>query len=166
MILAMDVHYAGDGGTVAGVAFERWTDARAARGFTTVIPQVAPYVPGEFYRRELPCLLALLREHALAPECLVIDGHVTLDAQGRPGLGKHLYDALGAATAVVGIAKTPFAGLGDEHAVLRGDSRRPLYVTCAGLTLAEAKGHVAAMHGAHRLPTLPGLVDRLCRSGG
>lgn len=49
------------------------------------MPVAAEYLPGEFYRRELPPLLAVIpRSSALA--LIVVDGYVDLDAAGRPAL--------------------------------------------------------------------------------
>ena len=94
---------------------------------------------------------------------VVVDGHVWLGAnESRPGLGAHLYRALGASIAVVGVAKNSFAG-NQAIAVLRGQSKRPLYVTAAGTDVADAADAVRAMHGAHRIPTLLHQVDRLAR---
>jgi deoxyribonuclease V len=53
---------------------------------TAVVPEVAPYRPGEFSRRELPPLRAVL--HGIAGlGLLVVDGYANLDSRGRPGLG-------------------------------------------------------------------------------
>lgn len=163
MILAVDVHYTDPGAVAAGVSFDDWGDAQPARTCISRFDAVEPYEPGAFYRRELPCLLGLLCEHDLQPDIIVVDGHVFLDDEGRPGLGKHLFDALDGRVPVIGVAKTAFVGIGEDHALLRGDSTRPLYVTAAGVPLAAAKSHVAAMHGAHRLPTLLKAADHACR---
>lgn len=163
MILAVDVHYPARGAVAAGVLFGDWTDAAPTATCVSRFDHVEDYVPGAFYRRELPCILGLLREHALTPACIVIDGHVVLDHDGRPGLGQHLFDALDGRIPVIGVAKTAFVGIGPDSEVLRGDSRRPLYVTCAGMPLENAKASVHTMHGAHRLPTLLKAVDALCR---
>ncbi len=120
-----------------------------------------PYVPGDFWRRELPSLLQVLEGDA--PDVIVVDGYVWLDDAGRKGLGAHLHEALG--FPVVGIAKTAFAGSAHARAVLRGGSVLPLYVTSVGLPLDEAADRVLAMHGPHRLPTLVSLADRAARSG-
>ena len=61
---------------------------------------------GEFYRRELPCLLAVL-QNIPKPDVIVIDGYVWLGS-GHSGLGAHLYDALNQTGAVVGVAKSRF----------------------------------------------------------
>jgi deoxyribonuclease V len=124
---------------------------------------VAPYEPGAFYKRELPCLLEVL---GLAPgplDAVIVDGYVWLSRDGRPGLGARLFEALGGRTAVVGVAKTSFAGADFAAPVQRGASARPLYVTAAGMDANEAADRVREMAGAHRIPELLKRVDRLCR---
>jgi len=163
MILAVDVHYRETTAQVAGVAFHEWSDAQPAARFSTRTPIAAGYRPGEFYRRELPSILALLREHHLQPETILIDGFVYLDGDFRPGLGRHLYDALDGSTVVIGVAKRPFHGIPERHQLKRGGSLRPLYVTSAGIPLEIARRRVEAMHGPYRLPTLLKLADRESR---
>lgn len=163
MLLAVDVHYGTQLATTAGVSFDDWGAAEPLGCFVAEVAQVAAYVPGEFFQRELPCILHLLQETGVQPDCILIDGYVYLDGVSRPGLGKHLFDALGGRTKVVGVAKTAFAGIDAGYQVLRGGSSRPLYVTCIGEELSVAKAGVAAMHGEHRIPTLLRAVDQLCR---
>lgn len=164
MKACLDVHYTEDGAAAAAcLLFGDWTDPDPAATFLETLRDVPPYEPGAFYRRELPCLLAVLAQTTPAPDTILIDGYVWLGPDRRPGLGERLYGALGRTVPVIGVAKTAFA---DTPAVpvLRGGSARPLWVTAAGMDEAEAAGHVAAMHGVHRLPSLLKLVDRLCRS--
>jgi hypothetical protein len=40
----------------------------------------------------------------------IVDGYVWLDDAGKPGLGAHLYQALGGRVAVLGVAETKFRG--------------------------------------------------------
>ena len=165
MLVALDVAYGEADALAAAVAFADWPAAEAAATYTALVAPVAAYEPGFFYRRELPCLLAVLTQLDLATvAALVVDGYVALPPDGRPGLGQHLYEALDGRVPVVGVAKTRFAGSGPQvAAVRRGQSQNPLYVSSAGLPLAEAARHVAAMHGPHRLPTLLKRVDELTR---
>jgi deoxyribonuclease V len=165
MIACVDVDYRGGGAVAACVLLRDWSDAEAAGDHVERIARVEEYVPGQFYRRELPCLLAVLDALAERPGVVVVDGYVWLAAD-RPGLGAHLYEALGAAVPVVGVAKTRFAGASGAREVRRGGSGRPLYVTAAGMAVEEAAAHVAAMHGPFRIPTLLKRVDRLCRGAG
>lgn len=168
MILAVDVRYESRCAVVAGVLFSSWRDQAPERELLTTIPVPAEYQPGEFYKRELPCILKLIEENDLRPECIVVDGFVYLDGARRPGLGKHLYDALHGKAAVIGVAKTAFLGIGPEYEVFRGGSRKPLYVTAVGMELDYAKELIRSMHGEHRIPTLLKRVDlksRLVESG-
>lgn len=170
MLLCLDVHYRDPSAVAAGVLFSRWADAVPARTLLAHVASVAPYVPGSFFARELPCLMAVITQAqaVAALTTVLVDAHVWLDASGRPGLGAHLYKALGEKTPVVGIAKTPFdPGGGGAVAieVLRGASAVPLYVTAAGVGAAEAAANVKSMHGPYRLPTLVKLADTLCRNG-
>ncbi len=164
MILATDTHYGARTARTAGVLFRRWTDTEPLS--THVLEQdetAAAYQPGAFYLRELPCIVAFLSSLSARPSIVVIDGYVHLDEHGRKGLGAHLFDALGAAVPVVGVAKRPFAGSRHAEAVLRGRSERPLFVTAAGFSAREAAEAVARMSGPHRLPSLLKLADRLSR---
>jgi len=165
----MDVGYRdGDRGVIAAcVCFAAWSDGMAAREITRRYREpAADYVPGAFWQRELPYLLDLAGEaetHSSAPlQAVIIDGYVWLDA-GKPGLGAHLYDALNARVAVVGVAKTKFHGATTAREVRRGASTRPLFVTAAGIETGAAADNVRNMHGTSRIPTLLGLVDRLSR---
>jgi deoxyribonuclease V len=139
-----------------------WAASEAETEAVAVLREVAPYQPGEFYRRELPCLLAVLARGP-AVDGVVVDGYVWLGA-GRPGLGAHLHAALGGSTIVIGVAKSRFAGATDALPVYRGASRTPLYVTAAGANPEEAARWIASMHGPHRIPSLLKRVDRLART--
>jgi deoxyribonuclease V len=102
---------------------------------TAVVPDVPPYGPGEFCRRELPPLRAVLRGIG-GLGLLVVDGYADLDPAGRPGLGAHAHGEFG--VAVIGVAKSAFRPASHAGPGLRGTSRRPLFVTAAGLPSADA----------------------------
>jgi deoxyribonuclease V len=160
-IAAFDAHYLEDGrASAAAVLFSQYSDGEPEETYTHILPTAAPYVPGRFYRRELPCILVLLGQIKKMPDELVIDGHVMLG--DRPGLGRYLFEALDSKIPVIGVAKSGFAEYSGAR-VFRGESRRPLYVTCAGLDLEEASEKIRLMHGDHRIPTLLKLVDSLAR---
>lgn len=164
MILAVDVDYRATGATVAGVLFHAWSDTQASQEITVNVAQVAPYISGQFYKRELPCILALLQQLPTQPKIIVVDGHVFLGAAQKAGLGKYLYDALGGKVAVIGVAKRGFKGGSAETHIYRGQSLTPLYVTAVGIPPAQARTHILTMAGNYRLPTLLKRVDQLCRS--
>ena len=162
MLACVDVDYRdGDEAVAACLVFEAWSDPEPLERHAVRVPDVEPYQPGAFFRRELPCVLAVLGQVERELEVVVVDGYVWLDGE-RPGLGAHLYEALGRGAAVVGVAKSAFSGANGVE-VRRGDSARPLFVSAAGMDVAEAAQHVRCMHGPHRLPTLLKAVDRHAR---
>ena len=164
MNVAVDVDYR-EGGHAAAAAlvFSDWKAAVADAQLVRRIDGVAPYRSGRFFERELPCILELLGRLNRVADTVVIDGYVTLGADRREGLGAHLHRALAGRTRVIGVAKSGFEGTPPECRLLRGHSTRPLYVTCMGLDLGEAKRLIAGMHGESRMPTLLASVDRICR---
>lgn len=166
MKACVDVDYRGEGAQAAVVGFHDWADASSAFEATEPIARVADYEPGQFYKRELPCLLAVLARLPQPPELVIVDGYVWLGGEERPGLGGHLYAALGKRVPVIGVAKSKFLSARLAVAAVRGESAtRPLFVTAAGMDVHLAAEAVRAMHGPNRLPTLLKRVDALCRSG-
>ena len=168
-IALVDVHYDGSSARAACVLSESWEADSTLDEQVLRIGRVKPYEPGRFYRRELPCLLAVLGLLGTVPDVVVIDGYVWLSSRDRPGLGARLHEALRGGTAVVGIAKTAFLGAGSSPVVAtvyRGGSLRPVYVTAAGMSLEVAADHVRRMAGGHRIPELVRRVDRLARGSG
>ncbi|NNF97295.1 MAG: endonuclease V [Halobacteria archaeon] len=164
MILAMDVDYRQDKAVAAGVLLRDWKDEVPVMEITTECDLAHDYVPGEFYRRELPCLLKLLHRVDVNLNTIVIDGYVYLGKDRTPGLGRYLYDAWDKQVAVVGVAKTAFKDTPAGTEIKRGNSQRPLYVTAVGIDEASAKRSIQAMHGRDRIPALLKRVDHLCRS--
>jgi deoxyribonuclease V len=163
MKVAVDVHYSKDDAVAAGVLFQNWADSEVLRELVVSISPVAEYQPGELYKRELPCILALLDQLEVLPVCIIVDGYVYLDDAQRPGLGKHLHDALKGKVPVIGVAKSLFKNAPTDSAVFRAKSNRPLYVTAVGLDDTEAKGYILQMHGRYRLPTMLRRADQLSR---
>jgi deoxyribonuclease V len=163
LIALVDVHYEGEGASAACVTALNWSDATPRDEWTVEVPHVMEYRPGFFFERELPCILAVLERAPAQPGVIVVDGYVVLDAQGRPGLGAHLFEHLGRRIPVVRIAKRSFARSEFAKRVVRGSSQSPLFVTALGISDAEAAQQVQQMHGPHRIPTLCTRVDHLCR---
>lgn len=163
MFIATDVQYFDDGtGRAAGIGFWHTADAGPAWTETHVQTGIAPYEPGAFFKRELPCLLPLLQPRLSELTVIIVDGHVDLGPD-RPGLGRHLLNALPQwKGTVVGVAKNDFVGASPRE-VLRGGSVKPLYVTAAGPEADKAEQWVREMHGPFRFPTLLKLADQIAR---
>ncbi|GAA3884147.1 endonuclease V [Tessaracoccus defluvii] len=159
---AVDVHYDNHQQAKAAlVTCRELTFSTIVSEHVTDIARTEPYEPGKLYKRELPCIRAVL---ALGPqlELLVVDGYATLDPLGRPGLGAYAADAFG--IPVIGVAKTPFRTATHAAEVIRGSATKPLYVTAAGgLEIEEAARIVRALAGPNRLPAVLARVDNLAR---
>jgi len=165
MKLAVGFHYLRDGALAAAVAFDEWDAREASRAFTSHFAHVDKPARGKPDLCELPCLVQLLREHALEPDIVVIDGPVHLDAAETPGLGRTLFDALGGRTAIISVSTRSMPGMPAQFEVFRDEEARPLIVTCVGIDLGAAKVRIRTMHGKRRIPTLLKLVARIARGG-
>ena len=163
MIACIDVGYGDTNAIAAAVTIGDWADATPLATYSVTITKVEEYVPGEFYKRELPCIQAVLAQLPAIPELIVIDGYVWLDEHGKKGLGARLYDALDGRIPVIGVAKTSFATATNAVEVHRGGSSRPLFVTAVGLDVEDAVNAVIRMHGKHRIPNMLTLVDQLSK---
>ena len=163
MIAAFDVCYRDDLACAAAVLFARFESTEPAEEYSDVSKVAGEYVPGLFYRRELPPLVRLIERYGIEPEIALIDGYVLLDGVGKPGLGAYLYDYFGKKIPVIGIAKKRYDALPKRYELYRGGSARPLYVTALGMGLEEAKEAVRSMHGRHRIPSMLKRVDALSR---
>lgn len=164
MKLVLDHRLDGDAAIAAAVAFEEWGDAEAARTLTSRAPAGPKPERGAPDLRALPALLQLLQEHKLQPDAIVMEDLVHLDPQDTPGLGRHLFDALGGRVPVIGASKSAMAGgTPAQFEAHREDEAAPLTVTCAGIDLGAAKARVRMMHGRKRVPTLLKLAARLAK---
>ncbi len=162
MIVCVDAAYSNNNAVACGVLFTSVSSETPESVHTAAIRDVAKYVPGSFYLRELPVILKVLESMNDAPDAVVVDGYVWLPG-GKPGLGAHLYTRLSENCSVIGIAKNPFKGHTFHETVMRGRSRRPLYVTAAGMEAREAAEIVKQMAGRYRLPDMMRIADMTAR---
>ena len=115
------------------------------------------YIPGEFYKRELPFLLHVLETTDY--DVVIVDSYVWLDDNEKPGLGKRLYDKIG--KPVIGVAKTHFVGPTEcVREVLRGESKKPLFVTAVGFDVDKAAELIKTMKGEFRIPSMLKTLDQ------
>ncbi|WP_316636446.1 endonuclease V [uncultured Flavobacterium sp.] len=165
MILAFDTYYYDGKAKTVCLEFTEWNQSENFKVHTEVIDNVEEYIPGEFYRRELPCILSVLNKFDLKNiEAIIVDGFVYLDDEKKYGLGGHLYEKLNKEVAIIGVAKTNFASIEkDKKSLIRGESKKPLYVTAIGIELEDAFQKVESMAGEFRMPTLLKEMDRLTK---
>ena len=165
MIIALDCHYTDTGAAAAACGITAWPHGNLAahHRITDAVPH--DYVPGEFYRRELPLILRVLSEIDWPLEAILIDAYVDL-APDHPGLGRRLVDSTALTLPVIGVAKTRYSGATHAIEVLRGTSSKPLLVTAANIAAERAAELVRGMHGANRIPTLILHADHCARGMG
>jgi len=164
MVLALDVYYYDDCAIAVGIIFS-WLDKEPKEILIEKIAGVEPYIPGEFYRRELPCLLKIVektnQDHL---EAIIIDGYVFIDNDNAYGLGAHLWNALNEKIPIIGVAKTSYFG---NHTttfpLLRGQSKNPLFISSIGMELSRAAELIKSMNGKYRIPTLLKALDRVTK---
>lgn len=162
MILAIDVHYRNNTAKVVCAVLQEWKAPAAMHYHIKYVDNVAEYIPGEFYKRELPCILAILADIDLsAVSFIVIDGFVVLDDDGKYGLGRHLYEHLNHKVPVIGVAKSNFyQNKKQVIPVYRGESANALYITAIGTDLQQAAENIQGMYGDYRIPAVLKELDR------
>lgn len=167
MILAFDTYYFEDQARTVALSFNNWADEEANQWYTEVISAPADYESGSFYKRELPCILSLLKQvNQDELSCIIVDGYAILDDHGKPGLGGHLYQKLNQKIPVIGVAKSDFRSLEKGKVqLLRGESQNPLFITAMGMEVQEAAECIKKMHGPYRMPTLLSKLDQATRHG-
>ncbi len=165
MIACVDVDYKLNKACAAFVVFENWNSSTAYSQYKVIVNIVADYEPGNFYKRELPCIVKVLELVEEEVEAVVVDGYVWLSSDKKPGLGWYLYAYLKEKTAVIGVAKTEYRS-GNIHVceVFRGISKKPLYITAIGINLSSVAENIKRMHGENRIPSILKKADKLSKS--
>lgn len=162
-ILIVDVDYREEENyaSIAGVIIQDWSSVECAV-ISISIDGIPPYETGQFYKRELPCILELLKHITVKLGCIVVDGYVFLGHDQHDGLGAKLYHET--SIPVIGVAKTHFDGTPADAFVTRNNSIKPLYVTAIGGDQSSARSCIESMAGDFRIPGMLKYVDHVCRS--
>ena len=161
MKLIIDVSYKGTQAKVVGGFFETWSDTSLMQISSKIVDDVAEYVSGEFYKRELPCILEFLEDMDLQEiDLIIIDGFIYLDDGGKKGLGAYLYESMALAIPIIGVAKSKFYNNNKlVKEIFRGQSKNGIYISAIGIDLDAASAPVQTMSGDFRLPELIKKVD-------
>ncbi|PPK96233.1 endonuclease V [Nonlabens xylanidelens] len=166
MILVVDLHYKEDDSAKAVGILCEWEDKEAIEIIIEQLENVEPYVPGEFYKRELPGILKIIERVEFEKiEAIIVDGHVYVDNDKNYGLGGYLWEQLKKKTPVIGVAKRGFYSNKETVIeVIRGNSKNPLYVSAVGVDKEIAARQIQIMKGDYRIPTILKKVDSLTKS--
>lgn len=163
MILAFDTYYFENKAKTVCAAFNN--DESDIKFYEDIIESKEDYIPGQFYKKELPCIINLINKIDLIDvNYIIIDGFVFLDDFKKFGLGGFLYEELNKKIPVIGVAKTNFASIEREKRLLfRGKSQKPLYITSIGIDIDEAVKKIETLKGEFRIPTMLKLLDQLTK---
>lgn len=149
-----------------GILFRHGTDTKS--NSDTVITDyqnnIAPYQSGQFYRRELPCIMALLDKidkiDLSTISTIVIDGYVHL-ADGKIGLGGYLYHALDKTIPIIGVAKKEFSGNKPYLIeIICDQSKHPLYISAIGIPFENVVANINSVAGKYRMPDLLSFLEQ------
>jgi deoxyribonuclease V len=164
MIAAVDVYYKEEIAKSVLVTFE-WSDAAARQVFCHRSSGFGEYIPGQFYLRELPSVLSVLKYISIAEiEAVIIDGYVYVNDDFSYGLGGHLWESLDKKIPVIGVAKKGYYKNKKTVAeICRGISKNPLYISSAGIDVNIAAGLIKNMSGEHRIPNILKQLDSLTK---
>ncbi len=164
MIAAVDVYYKEEIAKSVLVTFE-WSDAAVRQVFCHRSSGFGEYIPDQFYLRELPSVLSVLKYISIAEiEAVIIDGYVYVDDDFSYGLGGHLWENLDKKIPVIGVAKKGYYGNKKTVAeICRGKSKKPLFVSSAGIDVNIAAGFIKKMAGNYRIPDVLKKLDSLTK---
>jgi deoxyribonuclease V len=163
-LLAIDVYYPEGKAKAVGALFY-WQDEVAKEIISIELDNIEAYIPGEFYKRELPCILKVIEKVDFKRiSTIIVDGNVYIDNEGTFGLGGKLWEALDGKIPVIGVAKTFFKNTEEKVIpVERGQSKNPLFVSAIGMDTEEAGALIKGMKGEHRMPDILKYVDTLTK---
>jgi len=166
MIYAFDTYYFEDRAKTVCLAFSRWTDKEPSAICIKYTNQVNEYESGEFFKRELPCIMDIINDLNLTDQdFIIVDGYVILNNEYKIGLGGYLYKALNEKIPIIGVAKSLYNEPNEQRiALVRGNSKRPLFITSLGIETELAYEYIKSMDGDFRIPTLLKKLDQLTRS--
>jgi deoxyribonuclease V len=188
--IAIDTYYYKDRAKTVGVIFNEWTDDSPEKIITSWLSsdKYGPYIPGEFYKRELPCIMNLLDKvpDILDYDAIILDGLARLpiinESDPVEGLGVHLEKALDEkypnfrnnnphdkdkiyGPAIIGVAKSPFSGCDKDSGIVklyRGQAKTPLYINTTWFKESASKAgeNIKSMAGDYRIPKLLKILDK------
>ncbi len=174
MIIALDSYYKYDICNTSLVLFNSVEDDTPIYTDTIYTNVTSEYIPGQFYKRELPGIIQILNKFKNEHNdwwndvaLIILDSFIMLKAEGKiwEGLGQHLKnDYLKDDNKfIIGVAKTNFGECNEiSEIVYRGESKTPLYVQSINSNYVAAL-IIKQMHGKYRIPTMLKLVDSLSR---
>lgn len=160
-VACVDVYYYKDYARACCIVFTL-NEEKIISKYVELVKGIEDYVSGQFYKRELPCILKVLEKVKENIDMIITDSFVAVDEHTN-GLGAYLYESLNYEIPVIGVAKSFLKGNGDYIEVHRGKSINPLYVSSIGIDLDYAGGIILNLKGDYRIPDILKQVDKMSR---
>lgn len=169
--LAIDSYYYSDTNCyTVGLVFDQWNSKEPLYILESTVTEFSPYVPGKFWKRELPGILSIIQKiNLLEFDTILLDGFTGLiDSSGirSSGLGEKLEANINmhSRLSIIGVAKTLF-GKSDlcSSPVYRGQAKTPLWVSVtpgSEVSLPTAANYVKSMHGDYKIPSILKQLDK------
>ena len=171
--LAIDSYYYSDTNCYSvGVVFNYWNSKKPDYILESTVSEFAPYIPGQFYKRELPGILSIIHQVNLNEfDTIILDGFTNLidsSLNPLPGLGEKLDEELEITNrhglSIIGVAKSLF-GKSDTISLplYRGQAKTPLWISVSSgsdIDLATAKNYIKSMYGNSKLPDILKFLDK------
>lgn len=162
IVACFDVYYYENYARASCIVFEKRKEERVIAEYNEIVENVSEYIPGQFYKRELPCILKLMERLKEEIDFIIVDSFVWL-SECKKGLGAHLHEALNCKIPIIGVAKTFYKDSTNYLEVYRGSSNKPLYISSIGIDLNYAAEFVKRLDGDYRIPKVLKLVDQASR---
>lgn len=172
-ILAVDTFYHPDKAKTVGVLFDSWDQDEPSMVIESWTTDFGPYIPGQFYLRELPPTMKLLEQVDIKEiGVLIVDGFLQVyDSEvGRleKGLGLRLGEILRIEKkdlVLVGVAKTDYREQGERWKLAEPWKRgplgsKPLWVQVDGMRIPDLMHGLGQMKGNCRLPDMLRILDK------
>ena len=172
-ILAVDTFYYEERAKTVGVLFNDWSDSEPEEIISSWSFDFGPYIPGEFYLREMPPIIELLSKINMKEVgYLIVDGFLKVydERKGKfdSGLGYRLMELLQPSNkdlVFIGIAKSDFGGTGRKWKIAEEWNRgpkgsTPLWVQVEGMRMTDLMKCLKRMPGEFRLPDMLRILDK------
>lgn len=161
MVACLDVYYYKDYARACCIVFEI-NEENIISEYIEEISGIEDYISGQFYKRELPCILRVLEKIKENINIIIIDSFIWVEGY-KNGLGAYLYESLNPKIPVIGVAKSYLRGNTAYLEIYRGESTNPLYVSAIGIDLNYSADLIKELKGSFRIPDILKKVDKLSR---
>lgn len=161
IIACFDVYYYKNYARACCIVFNK-EEEKVISEYIEVIEGIKDYISGEFYKRELPCILKVLEKVKEDIDIIITDSFVWVEKY-KNGLGAYLYESIKFKIPIIGVAKSYLKGSTAYLEVYRGKSTKPLYVSAVGIDLKYSAKLIKNLKGEFRIPDILKKVDKLSK---